>query len=84
MTDEFPDSTPTIPVQPAVGEVSQQWRVVTSDGPLVIAQSSYEYAVYDQQHSYGRWPLTEDGSDVIYLVDMAEVSFDMGEVIIGA
>ncbi len=61
MTDEFPDSTPTIPVQPAVGEVSQQWRVVTSDGPLVIAQSSYEYAVYDQQHSYGRWPLTEDG-----------------------
>ena len=37
------------------------WAPITTTGPLVLAQSEYEYAVYDQQHTYGRWPKTEEG-----------------------
>ena len=47
-------------VQAASGQ-PPQWTVVASDGPLMLAQSGQEYAVYDQQNSYGRWPLTEEG-----------------------
>jgi hypothetical protein len=37
------------------------WTIEAATGPLVLAHSDNEYAVYDQQQSYGRWPMTEEG-----------------------
>jgi len=42
------------------------WTVVASAGPLVLVESQAEYAVYDQLHSYGRWPRSEDGYRLAY------------------
>ena len=51
-------------VQPATaqpGEVTQPWTVLASDGVLALAQSSAEYAVYNQNSFLGTWPLTSEG-----------------------
>ncbi len=40
---------------------AQTWTVIASQDALVLGQSSSDYAVYDQQRTYGRWPLTDDG-----------------------
>ncbi|MHB8245858.1 MAG: hypothetical protein ACYDGN_10990 [Acidimicrobiales bacterium] len=37
------------------------WSVIASTGPVVFAESPSEYAVYDEQRTYGRWPRTSDG-----------------------
>lgn len=50
-------STPNAPPQQA----TQAWTVVASHGALVLGQSANEYAVYDQQNIFGRWPLTSEG-----------------------
>jgi hypothetical protein len=51
--------------QPSPGGVpaapSQQWSTIESAGALLLAHSGTEYAVYDGQHTYGRWPLTPAG-----------------------
>lgn len=39
----------------------ETWSLVASAGDLYLAQSSFEYAVYDTNRSYGRWPLTNEG-----------------------
>jgi hypothetical protein len=44
------------PVQP-----KQEWSPVATDGNLFLSRSALEFAVYDRQHNYGRWPLTDEG-----------------------
>jgi hypothetical protein len=39
----------------------QAWTVVAGVGCLHMSRSDCEYAVYDQNQTYGRWPLTADG-----------------------
>ena len=42
-------------------QVSESWTVLASNGVMTLSQSAGEYAVYDHQRTYGRWPLTEEG-----------------------
>jgi hypothetical protein len=44
-----------------VSEQLQRWSILAATGPLVLAQSDQEYAVYDQNKWFGQWPLTEQG-----------------------
>ena len=37
------------------------WTIEAANGPLVLAHSQNEYAVYDNQQTYGRWPMTDQG-----------------------
>ncbi len=37
------------------------WTVLAATGPLVLANSDDEYAVYDDRRTYGRWPKTPEG-----------------------
>ena len=37
------------------------WTFLEQAGPLVLASSDYEYAVYDHDRTYGRWPKTRQG-----------------------
>lgn len=38
-----------------------EWTVLQQQGPLVLGESAYEYAVYDQDKTYGTWPRTSEG-----------------------
>jgi len=45
----------------AEGQYAQgPWRPIMVEGPLIFAQSPREYAVYDGNHVYGRWPLAPE------------------------
>lgn len=44
-----------------VRAVQEQWTIMASSGPVVLGQSEHEFAVYDLQRTYGRWPRTDDG-----------------------
>jgi hypothetical protein len=35
--------------------------VLASSGPLMLAHSNEQFAVYDLQRTYGRWPKTDEG-----------------------
>jgi hypothetical protein len=62
MTDTTGGGGPLIPTPDVPpGQAVQAWTVVASSGYLVLGQSPHEYAVYDQQNTFGRWPLTEEG-----------------------
>jgi hypothetical protein len=37
------------------------WTVLAAQGPLALGSSSFEYAVYDHDRTYGRWPNTPEG-----------------------
>jgi hypothetical protein len=37
------------------------WTLIEQDGPLLLASSDHEYAVYDHDRTYGRWPKTPQG-----------------------
>lgn len=37
------------------------WTLLDQAGPLVLASSDHEYAVYDHDQTYGRWPKTPQG-----------------------
>jgi Domain of unknown function (DUF4190) len=50
------DSSSKSPDPPAV-----TWTMEAANGPLLLAHSPDEYAVYDNQRTYGRWPKTEEG-----------------------
>jgi hypothetical protein len=39
----------------------ETWTIEEATGPLVLARSVNEYAVYDELLTYGRWPITEEG-----------------------
>ena len=45
-----------IPVQQQV-----EWKMLASEGDLMLAQSPHEFAVYTSSANYGRWPATHDG-----------------------
>lgn len=38
-----------------------EWTVLHQQGPIVLGESAYEYAVYDQDKTYGTWPRTSEG-----------------------
>lgn len=50
------DSSSKSPDPPAV-----TWTMQSANGPMLLAHSPDEYAVYDNQRTYGRWPKTEEG-----------------------
>jgi hypothetical protein len=65
---ESDGGTPVFAAPTAVAAVQQQstqaiqaWTVLAAAGALLLSKSDREYAVYDEQHTYGRWPLTEEG-----------------------
>lgn len=37
------------------------WTLLDQEGPLVLGSSNHEYAVYDHERTYGRWPKTAQG-----------------------
>ena len=41
--------------------VQASWAALQTQGTLVLAESAYEYAVYDGTATFGRWPKTGDG-----------------------
>lgn len=45
----------------AAGQSPVTWTLLAATGSLALAQSDREYAVYDQNNQYGRWPKTADG-----------------------
>lgn len=51
--------TPLVP-SPAA-QVTASWNLLAATGPLMLAESAFEYSVYDQQRTYGRWPKTPEG-----------------------
>jgi hypothetical protein len=52
--DALADSSSKSPDLPGV-----TWTIEAASGPLVLAHSENEYAVYDNQQTYGRWPMTD-------------------------
>ena len=40
---------------------SMPWTILAAAGPLLLASSEDEYAVYDDRRTYGRWPKTDEG-----------------------
>jgi len=40
---------------------SKPWTILAAAGPLLLASSEDEYAVYDDRRTYGRWPKTDEG-----------------------
>jgi hypothetical protein len=51
----------TTPLAQAAESHPVAWTVVAAQGPLALGESAYEYAVYDADRTYGRWPKTRDG-----------------------
>jgi len=51
----------TSSIQPA-----ETWTVLATSGPLMLAHSDEQFAVYDQQRTYGRWPKTDEGYRFAY------------------
>ena len=39
----------------------ETWTIMASSGPMILGQSQHEFAVYDLQRTYGRWPRTDEG-----------------------
>lgn len=55
---------PTVSVHQAPAADVQRpvsWTVLEATGSLVLGESDTEYAVYDQNNQYGRWPKTPEG-----------------------
>jgi len=42
-------------------QARETWTALAASGPLVLGQSEEQFAVYDQQRTYGRWPKTDQG-----------------------
>src|SRR5579871_1169508 len=42
-------------------QAAPTWKLVQSQGSVTLAESESEYAVYDQQVTFGRWPKTPEG-----------------------
>lgn len=49
------------PSQVTATPVQASWTTMQVTGPLILASSDYEYAVYDQNQTYGRWPKSDTG-----------------------
>jgi hypothetical protein len=45
----------------ASANLTEAWTALASNGAVVFSRSQREYAVYDGQRTFGRWPLTEEG-----------------------
>lgn len=60
MSDEIISSTGTNPAASGAQQ-PEAWTALASAGSLVLGQSSREYAVYNEQTVFGRWPLTPEG-----------------------
>ena len=54
-------AVPAVQTSDASPPVTQAWTVLTTNGVLGLAQSSTEYAVYNQNSLLGTWPLTSEG-----------------------
>jgi hypothetical protein len=50
------ESAPVVEPPPVV-----EWTAVAMAGELVLGQSAAEYAVYNRQYTFGRWPRTDEG-----------------------
>ena len=50
-----------LPPQTGSIQPAETWTVLAASGPLVLGQSEEQFAVYDQQRTYGRWPKTDQG-----------------------
>lgn len=49
--------TPSAPIP----SQAQTWVRVLATGPLTLARSNAEFALYDTKNTFGKWPLTEEG-----------------------
>jgi hypothetical protein len=47
--------------QPAAAATAEAWTMVASSGSLTLSHSQHEYAVYDNERTFGRWPLGDEG-----------------------
>jgi hypothetical protein len=45
----------------SIEPAQEPWTIVATSGPLVLGQSEQQFAVYDAQRTYGRWPRTDEG-----------------------